>query len=71
MNQEIDVEQCIKNNDISKINRWLREHIHQYGKLKTPKEIILNATNKPFDPNYYVDYLVKKYTTIFKAYEVN
>ncbi|MDD4468530.1 MAG: carboxypeptidase M32 [Acholeplasmataceae bacterium] len=71
MNQEIDVEQCIKNNDICKINRWLKEHIHQYGKLKTPKEIILNATNKPFDPNYYVDYLVKKYTTIFKAYEVN
>lgn len=71
MDKEIDIEQCINNNQISKINGWLKEHIHQYGKLKTPKELMLFSTNKPFDPNYYVDYLVKKYTKIFKAYEIN
>lgn len=71
MDKEIDVDKVIRNNEIIKINQWLKEHIHQYGKLKTPKELMLIATKKPFDPNYYVDYLINKYKEIFKAYEIH
>lgn len=71
MDKEIDVDELIRNNEITKINQWLKEHIHQFGKLKTPKELMLIATKKPFDPNYYVDYLINKYTKIFKAYEIH
>lgn len=71
MDKAIDVDKVIRNNEIIKINQWLKEHIHQYGKLKTPKELMLIATKKPFDPNYYVDYLINKYKEIFKAYEIH
>lgn len=71
MDKAIDVDKVIRNNEIIKINQWLKEHIHQYGKLKTPKELMLIATKKTFDPNYYVDYLINKYKEIFKAYEIH
>jgi carboxypeptidase Taq len=61
MNKEISIIDSIKNNEIYKINEWLKNKIHKYGKTKTPKEIIKLATGEDFDPNYYIDYLKKKY----------
>ncbi|QWB96461.1 carboxypeptidase M32 [Mycoplasmatota bacterium] len=61
MNQDFNVEVAVKNNDIARINAWLKEHVHKYGMSKTPKEILLIATNKPFDPTYYINYLKKKF----------
>ena len=61
MANEIDVEDAISKNNIQAINDWTKEHIHQYAQSKTPKEIMLIATKKPFDPMYYVNYLKGKY----------
>lgn len=61
MNKEISIIDCIKNNEIFKINEWLKNKIHKYGRTKTPKEIIKLATGEDFDPNYYINYLKKKY----------
>jgi carboxypeptidase Taq len=61
MNKELNIENAISNNEIYKINAWLKNKIHQYGKLKTPKELLLNATGEPFNPKYYVDYLKRKF----------
>ncbi|MBQ4252507.1 MAG: carboxypeptidase M32, partial [Erysipelotrichaceae bacterium] len=47
------------------IKDWLREKIHQYGGLYLPAEQIEMATGEPFDPQYYVDYLVDKYTKLY------
>ena len=61
MANEIDVEAAISKNNIQAINDWTKEHIHQYAQSKTPKEIMLIATKKPFDPMHYVNYLKGKY----------
>lgn len=61
MAKEINVEALIKNNKIDEINAWTKEHIHQYGMTKTPHEIMMIATKKPFDPSYYIEYLKQKY----------
>ncbi len=61
MANEIDVEDAISKNNIQAINDWTKEHIHQYAQSKTPKEIMLIATKKPFDPMHYVNYLKGKY----------
>jgi len=64
MNQDFNIEQVVRNNEIVKINAWLKEHIHQYGKSIEPKALILKATNEAFNPQYYVHYLKEKYSKI-------
>lgn len=61
MSKDIDIEDILVSNEIEKINTWTKEHIHQYGLTKTPQEIMMIATKKPFDPLYYVNYLKQKY----------
>lgn len=52
--------------DLLPIKQWLSEKIYQYGKLRTPSELIEGITGKPLDPEYLVQYLKKKYTGIYK-----
>jgi carboxypeptidase Taq len=61
MNRDIDVKKAIQENRIDEINQWTKEHIHQYAKTKTPKELMLIATHEPFNPMYYVNYLKEKF----------
>lgn len=61
MAAQIDVTKAIQSNDIQTINAWTKKHIHQFAGSKNPKEIMLEATGKPFDPTYYVNYLKGKY----------
>lgn len=64
MDQEIDVKHIISNNEIEKINQWLKERVHQFAKAKTPKEILMIASHESFNPNYFVDYLINKYQNL-------
>ena len=61
MDKEIDIKQAILDNKIDIINKWLKEKIHQFGGSKTPKELLMISTSQPFDPNYYVNYLIEKF----------
>ena len=61
MNKDFNVETAISNGEISKVNEWLKEHVHKYGKLKNPKEIIKIAGKGDFDPSYYINYLKNKF----------
>lgn len=65
MIKEIDIEALIKKNQISKINEWLKEKMHQYGSSKTPKELMLEITKEEFNPQYYVKYLKEKYSKLY------
>jgi carboxypeptidase Taq len=65
MKKEIDVEQLVKDNKISEINAWLKEKIHQFGKSKTPKELLLDVTGEEFDAKYYVQFLKEKYGKLY------
>jgi len=65
MNKEFDFTLAIKEDRLSQISDWLKEHIHQYGSTKTPAEIILSATGEAFNPKYFTDYLVSKYSALY------
>ena len=66
MNRDFDVEASLKNGTTQKINDWLREHIHRFGASMPPAEILKNATGEEFNPQYYVDYLIEKYSRIYE-----
>ncbi len=65
MLKDIDIPEVVKNNDIKKINNWLREKIHKFGSSKTPKELLVEVTGEEFNPKYYVKYLKEKYSKLY------
>ena len=65
MRKDINIEEVLKNNQFSVIKEWLKENIHQYGGLYTPEEMLIKVTGEPFNPQYYIDYLMEKYTKLY------
>ena len=66
MNRTFDFNEAVSSDNLSKINDWLKENIHKYGSTKTPEEIIMAATGEAFDPKYFTDYLVEKYSSLYE-----
>lgn len=65
MKKEMDFEGLLRAGKLSEICSYLREHIHQYGKEKTSRQILRELTGEDFDPHYYVDYLKEKYAALY------
>lgn len=65
INKKVNIKEEMKKGDFSQINEILKENIHKYGKMKTPKEIIKDMTGKGFDSQYYIDYLEGKFSEIY------
>ena len=65
MDKDININEVVASGDLSKIKDWLKEHVHKYGSSKFSKDILYLATGEHFNPNYYVDYLVEKYTKLY------
>jgi len=65
MLKDIDLDEIIKNNEIEKVNEWLKDKIHKFGSSKTPKEIIQDVTGEEFDAKYYIKYLMDKYSKLY------
>ncbi|MCG8549010.1 MAG: carboxypeptidase M32, partial [Desulfobacterales bacterium] len=65
LNEAVDVDGDLEKGDYKHVNEWLHKHIHIYGSLNTPEQIIKNATGKRFDSKYYVDYLTNKYKSLY------
>ena len=66
MERDLDVEKALASGTTREINEWLREHIHRYGASKYPKEILKLATGEDFNPNYYVEYLINKFSAVYE-----
>lgn len=55
----------IENGRFDVIQGWLKEKIHQYGKLYTPNELIVRVTGEELNADYLVEYLEKKYSEVY------
>ncbi|BBH19764.1 carboxypeptidase M32 [Paenibacillus baekrokdamisoli] len=58
--------ELVEEGNLLPIKEWLTEKVYQYGKLRTPSELIIAITGKPLDPDHLVAYLEKKYKDIYK-----
>ena len=65
-----DVWAKVEAGDLHPIKDWLTERIYQYGKMKSPSELVQEITNEPLNPQYLVEYLKEKYTDIYRLEEV-
>ena len=64
MEAEQDIWSSVSSGDLSGVTAWLKEHVHQYGSLLEPAEIIEKSCGK-FDPTAYTDYLTQKYSRLY------
>lgn len=66
MKKEMDVEGLLKEGKLSVIREYLRKHVHQYGKLKSSRQILKDITGEDFTPDYYIQYLKDKYRNLYQ-----
>ncbi|MDD6302255.1 MAG: carboxypeptidase M32 [Bacillales bacterium] len=66
MNKDIDIEKEIKNDNIKVIVDWLKTHSFSIASIKDPDEWIKEVTKEEFNPQYYIEYLVNKYTKLYE-----
>jgi carboxypeptidase Taq len=65
MRKTVDVDQCLREGNMTPINDWNRERIWKFGRLKTSSALLRDALGEEFDPSYYTEYLKKKYSDIY------
>jgi len=66
MKQDLsDYETILKSGEIHQIVNWLTLNIHQFGKLKEPKEILVDVTGEDLNVKYFIDYLEDKYSKLY------
>jgi carboxypeptidase Taq len=48
-----------KKGDYSKILSYLRENVHQHGRIYKPRELVKRITNEDLNPDYFISYIEK------------
>jgi len=66
MKNKLNIDDILKEGKLEIIKEYLKENIHQYGKLKDPNEIMEIATEEIPNSKYYVDYLIEKYSKLYE-----
>lgn len=56
-----DAYEKLAQGDISVINQWLKEHVHQYGQTYSARQTLIKATGEDVNIQYYIDYLRDKF----------
>lgn len=59
-------DQLLEDGNILPIKEWFTKHVHQYGKMKKPLEILNDVTGEGLNASYLVDYLYKKYGKVYQ-----
>ena len=65
MEKALPVDELLSKGDLMPIRNYLKEHVHQYGGTKTSDEMLKEMTGEGFNPQYFIDYIIEKYTRIY------
>ena len=64
--KDIDgLEQEIEKGNMKPLLNWLRENVHQYGKLYSAEDLCKKITGEPLKFQYFMDYAKEKYNFIY------
>ena len=47
------------------IIKWQTEHVHKYGRLFTPSQLLKKIDGQELQAKYYIDYINEKYSQIY------
>ncbi len=66
MRKDLDIEELLSTNRMYVIKQWLEEKIHRFGGSRKADELLREVTGESFNPQHYVDYLIAKYSKLYK-----
>lgn len=61
-----DMDSHIRDGNFSPILAWLRENIHQHGRIYTADEICRRVTGESLNPDYFFAYLEEKFSKVYE-----
>ena len=61
-----EYDQLLEEGNLLPIKNWLTSHIHQYGKMKKPLEILNDVTGEGLNAKYLIEYLTEKYSNVYQ-----
>ena len=64
--KQMDIDTLLSEGNLQPILSFLRVHIHKYGGSKNVNDFLLETTGEGFNPDYYIDYLTKKYSALYE-----
>ena len=62
----MDFDELLRTERIDVIRNYLKENVHQFGKMKTSREILKDVTGEDFNPEYFIRYLKEKYSKLYE-----
>ncbi|ULH17516.1 carboxypeptidase M32 (plasmid) [Deinococcus sp. KNUC1210] len=60
-----DLETQLAHGEYAPLHGWLTENVYQHARRYTPHELLERTTGGGLDPQPYLDYLTRKYTTLY------
>lgn len=66
LEKELDVASLLRESKFETIQKWQKEHIHQFGAFKDADTIIKDTCHEEFNPKYYIDYLINKFKKVYQ-----
>ncbi|HSS94552.1 MAG TPA: carboxypeptidase M32 [Candidatus Dormibacteraeota bacterium] len=60
-----DLDQQIERGEFGTLLRWLQEHVYQHGRKFTPNELLERETGRPLTAKPWIDYVRRKYGTLY------
>jgi carboxypeptidase Taq len=60
-----DLDERIAAGDIHVLIDWIKTHVHQYGAVYQPDELMTRITGSPLDSSHFVRYVKSKYSDIY------
>ena len=63
--QNTTVESEIASGNTAPVLDWLRENVHQHGRLYTSQELCNKITKEPLNTLYFINYATKKFNQIY------
>ena len=60
-----DLYEQIRHGEFDGLNKWMKEHIWQYGCCYTSGEMLKRLTGKTLDAVPFLDYIKEKYADIY------
>ena len=60
-----DLYEQIRHGEFDRLNKWMKEHIWQYGCCYTSGEMLKRLTGKTLDAVPFLDYMKEKYADLY------
>ncbi len=65
MEEDVNVEGCIRDQEFERLREWMYEHVHRHGQRYEATDLVEIATGEPLAAEYFIEYVEDKFRDIY------